>query len=255
MSEHLARHALERLVANDPRDAIAPELRAHLASCEHCTQRFRGIVRARDEYAATRSAARFAADVATRAALREPARSRWQRLRVPAAAMLAIAAAALIAFATTHVHEDRIVYKGPLTQLQFYVKHGEQTRLVVSGDALAAGDQLAFTYSVTQPQHLLLFGIDDAGTITRYFPEPTLAPDAVLPAGVARQLPVGIELDARRGQERLIALFSATPLDEARARDALSAALREARARGGGIADVHDLAVPAAQVSVWFKKP
>lgn len=255
MSEHLARHALERLVANDPRDAIAPELRAHVTSCEHCTQRLRGIERARDAYAATRSAERFAADVLERATVRERPRSRWQRLRIPVAAAAAIAAAALMAITSTPVERDRIIYKGSLTQLQFYVKHDERTHRVLAGDTLAGGDQLAFTYSLTQPQHLLLFGIDDAGTITRYFPEPTLAPNTVLPAGFDRQLPVGIELDARRGQERLIALFSAAPLDEARARDALSAALHAARAHGGGIADVQNLPLPATQVSVWFSKP
>ncbi len=253
MSEHLARHTLERMVANDPRDAIAPELRAHLASCEQCTHRLRGIERARGAYAATRPAERFAAAVAARAAGRAPAKSRWLRLRAPVAA--AIAAAALIAVVVGSRDPNEIRYKGPTAQLQFYVKHDARTRLVSAGDTLAAGDQLAFTYSLTQPQHLLLFGIDDAGTITRYFPEPALAPSTVLPAGVARQLPVGIELDARRGQERLIALFSSTPLDEARARDALGAALRAARERGGGIADVRDLPLPATQVSVWFTKP
>lgn len=253
MSEHLARHTLERLVANDPRDAIAAELRAHVASCDHCTQRLRGIERARDEYMATRSAERFAAEVAARAVVREPQRSRWARLRAPFAT--AIAAAALIAIAVGLRHPNAIRYKGPAAQLQFYVKHDARTRLVSAGDTLVAGDQLAFTYSLTQPQHLLLFGIDDAGTITRYFPEPALAPNAVLPAGIARQLPVGIELDARRGQERLIALFSVTAIDEARARNALSAALHAARAGGGGIVDVHDLPLPAVQISVWFTKP
>jgi hypothetical protein len=260
MSEHLARHVLERLLVDDARDSVPPELRAHLSGCERCSHRMRRLGRARAEYAAARPAARFAQRVAaTAAARREP--SRWLQLRRPSvavtvAAVLAAAIAVLAVQPLAAPHEpDAIRYKGSTVELQVYVRRGAQTRALRAGEALSAGDQLAFAYSLAQPRHLLLFGIDDAGTISRYFPDAALAPNAVLPAGSGRQLPVGIELDARRGQERLVALFSDAALDEARARAALGAALRQARARGRGVAELGELALPAEQVSVWFEKP
>lgn len=259
MSEHLPRHMLERLSADDPRDTVPSDARAHLASCGSCAERLCAIERARTEYAARRPAARFASEVLAQAArtatpAKQPA---WPRLRWPAAA---IAFAALVVLTlrpapAPREREDQIRYKGAPPQLQVYVRHEGETRALRAGEALSEGDQLAFTYTLSQPQHLLLFGIDDEGTISRYFPEPTLAPTAVLPAGSARQLPVGIQLDARRGRERLVALFSAAPIEEAHARAALSAELRALRARGEGIADLSDLSLPATQFSVWFEKP
>ena len=264
MNEHLPRHMLERLLVDDPGDAVPPDGRAHLASCRHCAERLGALARARAEYAALRPAARFASAVlaqtsqtAQTAQSAAPARQpTWQGLRWPAAvALAALAALALRPALSPSERADQIRYKGAPAQLQVYVRHAGETRALRAGEALSEGDQLAFTYTLPQPQHLLLFGIDDEGTISRYFPEPRLAPTAVLPAGSARQLPVGIQLDARRGRERLVALFSATPLEEARARAALSAELRALRARGGGIADLRELSLPATQFSVWFEKP
>jgi hypothetical protein len=102
---------------------------------------------------------------------------------------------------------------------------------------------------------LLLLGIDDAGTITRYFPDGNIVQSSALAAGAGRQLPVGVELDARPGRERLIALFSAAPLDEVSARAALAAAWRTARAQGKDNSQPFQLALPAEQISLWIDKP
>jgi hypothetical protein len=266
MNEHLPRHLLERLSVDDPRDPVPPEPRAHLASCRHCAERLQALESARAEYMALRPAARFASAVwaqqavqaapSARAALPPAKQPVWQRWRWPSAvALAALAILAVRPALAPSERADQIRYKGASAQLQVYVRHAGETRALRTGEALSEGDQLAFTYTLAQPQHLLLFGIDDEGTISRYFPEPTLAPSAVLPAGGARQLPVGIQLDSRRGRERLVALFSATPLEEAHARAALSAELRALRARGAGIAELRELSLPATQFSVWFEKP
>jgi hypothetical protein len=255
----LARHGLERLLVDDPRDAVSTEQRAHAATCERCARGLQTLARARAEYVASRPAERFALAVKARAALPR-SQSRWQQLRWPVAAAAAVALAAVLVTSVRgpslwSAEPAAIRYKGAPAQFQVYVRHGAQTRPLRAGEALAAGDQLAFTYALSRAQHLLLFGIDDAGTIHRYFPEPALAPSTVLAPGGPRQLPVGIELDARRGRERLCALFSATPLDEARAREALQRSFSAARARGRGIADLDALPLPATQISVWFEKP
>jgi len=65
---------------------------------------------------------------------------------------------------------------------------------------------------------------------------------------------VGIELDQRRGEEKLFAFLSRTPPDEGKLRRALTEALARARAERRGLAA---LEVPglADHVSLWFRKP
>jgi hypothetical protein len=112
---------------------------------------------------------------------------------------------------------------------------------------------LAFVYSLDRPRHLLLLGIDDAGTVTRYFPAQGTG-GAPLAASPHAQLPVGIELDARKGEERLYGLFSDSVLDEAEARRALTQALSRARTHGAGIPSMGEVDLPVRAVSVWFRK-
>jgi len=261
MSEHLARHVLERLVADDLRDPVAPAARVHAASCDQCAVGRRAIETARAQYLTSHPAERFAAVVherSQRALPVTPHASRWRKLRWPATALAVACAAALVALVArpdlVAPLRAAIRFRDAPATLQTYLRRGNQTRVLRAGEALHAGDQLAFSYSLRQPQHCLLLGIDDAGSIARYFPETTLAPAAILPAG-AGQLPIGIELDARKGQERLVAFFSATALDEQRARQALHDRFVAARTRGAGVAELDALDLPGYQVSVWFQKP
>jgi hypothetical protein len=143
--------------------------------------------------------------------------------------------------------------------LRVLAKHGDRVVQLSDGDALLPGDELAFEYAIDRPQYVQLLGIDDSGTVTRYFPQ-SGTPDATSPIRVSRraQLPVGIQLDARKGEERLYAVFSDTLLGEAEVRAALMRALESARANGGGIATlppVGGLDLAAQPISIWFRKP
>ncbi|HTU62866.1 MAG TPA: DUF4384 domain-containing protein, partial [Polyangiales bacterium] len=166
----------------------------------------------------------------------------------------AFGALALAVAASLMLRDSAIRYRGASVSLQAYVQGGAGVHALRDGEVLSGGAQLAFAYTLSEPQHLLLFGIDDAGTITRYFPDEDIAEASALPAGAKRQLPVGIELDARRGRERLIALFSSEPLARDAARAALESAWHQMRARGKGISEPIELALPAQQISVWFEK-
>ncbi len=188
----------------------------------------------------------FARQVAARRSEKRQAR-RWFG---PAALFVAAAAALLLVWLRS---EPAIRYKGGHSFQVFVQQHGAP-ELLADGQALAAGDQLAFAYSLSEPRYLLLLSIDDTGEITKYYPVDAASESPLRPAARA-PLSVGVELDAHRGEERLVALFSREPLDEARVRDALRAALQEARAHGPGIANMGALALHAEQTSVWFRKP
>ena len=247
MSEHLPRHLLEAFLFESGHMSRAPELRAHLAACAHCSGRLRNMEDARAAFAREHSASEFARKVM---AAGRPAPRRGYAWAAACGALALVA----LAWALHEPPEAAIRYRGAGVALQAYVQGENGVQALQDGDVLSGGARLAFTYSLNERQHLLLFGIDDTGAITRYFPDGEIVQSSALPAGAKRQLPVGIELDARRGRERLIALFSTRALDHAAARTALESAWRQARARGRGISEPLELALPVKQISLWFDK-
>jgi hypothetical protein len=258
MSDHLPRHRLEQLIADASRPAAPARLRAHLGTCDQCDVRKRALEAARTQYLTEHPAAEFASAVVARAASAPPARVRTLKPPRVFVALAGIAAAAAIALIGVRMREappppPAIRWKGQVS-LQVFARHASATVELHGGEVLAAGDQLAFTYALEHPRYLLLLGIDEDGVITRYFPSDGDKAVA-LAAGRRAQLPVGIELDAQPGVERLYALFSETAPDESAARRALHDAFGQARARGVGVAELGELELPAGQVSVWFRKP
>lgn len=259
MRDHLARHHFETYVADDPNARLAAALRVHVGGCDRCGTRKRAMEASKARFLATHPPPDFARAISERAAAEEaaPKRSRplWRSpmLLVP----LAIAIAAGVAAAFWFAQSPELAEERPSAGVALLViaRHGNQTRPLRDGDALAAGDQLAFEYALVRPQHALLLSIDDAGGIKRYFPAEGATESLLAPTARA-QLPVGVEVDAGKGEERLYAFFSDTELDEAAARAELVRALAATRAiRGGGIPTLDEVDLPAEKVSVWFRKP
>jgi hypothetical protein len=267
MTEHLSRHQLERLIANelgtDARPSTRSDLRAqaHVLGCDVCTTRKRSIETARAQFLALRPAAEFAQAVLVRAgnAPEPPVLDSAPRKRALllglGGSVLAAAAAMLLWLDSPRAPEssETIRLKGT-SSLEVFVKRGELITPIRDGDALAAGDQLGFVYTLSEPRHLLLLGVDERGAITRYYPADG-ASSAPLAAGARVQLPLGVELDAQRGQERVIAFFAQAPLEEARVRSALLAEVERVRRAGRGLAGIETIDVPAQQKSIWFRKP
>jgi len=239
MTEHLSRHELEQVIATEtrtsPRAATRRELKAqaHVLSCDVCTTRRRSIETARARFLELAPADAFVRATLARAA-NAPAPTPLEKRRVGVRAwalgfaMLAAAAAAVLW--TQMPARDAIRLEGTAA-LEVFVKRGSRVELVRDGDALASGDQLGFVYTLSEPRHLLLLGVDEQGGITRYFPaEGAVA--ALLRPGARVQLPLGVELDGQRGRERLIAFFGTAPLDELAVRRALGVELERARREG-----------------------
>jgi hypothetical protein len=245
VTTHPPRHRLEELLAGSLRDA---KLRGHVDACAECTARLSAMNEARAAFVGHRDPTSFARLVADRGGLRKQKTSLLRR----AGFGLAAAAIVLLGARLAMPEPAAVRFKGP-ANLEVFVHRNGQTQPVENGQALAAGDQLAFVYTLAEAQSLLLLSIDESGAVTRYFPSESGA--AVLSPAARAQLPVGIELDAHHGEERLFALFSRAPIDEPRAREALRQALRDARARGVGIAGMTRPELPAQQSSVWFRKP
>jgi len=260
--DHVPRHLLEDLVARpDAPEHEGP--RSHLAGCESCRARRQALEAERARFAAGRDARSFAAAAAERARKLPasvpppaPVRARapvWPRAALALGAC-ALAAGLLLGWLPRPSEPDpnAVRLKGG-ARLELFVKRGSAAVPLRDGAALAPGDRVGFVYSLPAPRHLLLLGIDDTGAITRYFPADGHA-SAALPAGARVQLPVAVELDQHRGQERIVALFSTEPLDETNARVALLSAYPHRSGSALLLTEPPRIDLPAELSGAWFRK-
>jgi hypothetical protein len=254
---HTPRHLLETLaVDQDP--SHAPDARRHVAECEACTSRLAEIARARAEYLAAYPAEDFVRQVAARAERAGRAASTGDRSNVDTGRRrwlgglgglaLAVAGIALYVIPSRQA-PDEIRLKGGVSW-SVVAQRGTRTWAISEGETLKPGDRLAFAYSLSQDRYLVLLGIDDAGTVVQYGPEEA-------PLRLARgqgRVPFAIELDARPGEEQLVALFSQTPVvDVTAAKRALAAAAVTARDQNRNLTAA-DLKLSAEIVTFGFKK-
>ncbi len=101
--------------------------------------------------------------------------------------------------------------KGSGLGLAMYVQHGGEVRRAAPGERVAPGDAVRFAVSTPAPAYVAVLSLDPAGKAWVYFPE---GPRAVrIPAGTEVPLPLGTRLDTTVGEERLLALFCASPVE------------------------------------------
>lgn len=161
-----------------------------------------------------------------------PEKRAWWRWLVPASALAAAAALALVLFRrgdTPAPSEDDIQVKGEEIALLVHVATDSGSRRVSSGDEVMPGDRLRFEVNAPKPGYVAVVGIDGSGALTIYHPGNGTGPIAFDPH--ARLLPGAIRLDATPGDERFFAIYSATPF----AFDVVLPALEENRALPPGV--------------------
>lgn len=177
------------------------ELEQHLAGCVRCAERSSQLEQQRTRV------------VLAPLSLPAPTtQAKVKRLPVAvksAAAAVALAAAALLAFLPAG-RKATVAHKGS-ERLGFFVKRGELVTRGVSGQRVAPGDLLRFTYSTPEPSYLTILSLDGAGQASVYFPDSDRA--LKLPARQDGALPTAVELDSVLGQERVIALFCDAAVD------------------------------------------
>ncbi|HET6332610.1 MAG TPA: DUF4384 domain-containing protein [Polyangiales bacterium] len=257
MMNHLPRHQLERLAAEDPDARVRPVLRVHVAACDLCQTRLRALHAAKSRFLAAYSSSEFARDTFAFAGPLPPARELrdWSReLRVLMyAGLVAVFATAFLWYGHEAAANWVRVQGG--TSFRVFAVHAGRERRLLDGDELTTGDELAFEYSLDRPRHLLLLGVDDTGSIRRYYPPAEAAgSDTLLAASTRSKLPARVALDARVGEERLYALFSDSPVSESDARLGVSRAVGAAWATGRRLEKAPSLELPVQAISVWFRK-
>lgn len=136
--------------------------------------------------------------------------------------------------------------------VEAFCKRGEEVFVVADGAEFLQGDRLRFAYTKDKPGSVLIFGVDDDGTIFPYYEDARLqGMDAQ--AGSKVMLPGSVELDSHHGWERIFALWSSTTVDEEKVRAAVTAGLHTAE---GDIRRLRTLDLEGVeQVSFLLRRP
>ncbi|MEA2695993.1 MAG: hypothetical protein QOI66_264 [Myxococcales bacterium] len=202
---------LDQLVRDELAGEATATARAHLAGCAICRDALARIEECRVQFSEGLAGVRVAPSV------RPPRRRRaW----IAAGGGLLAAAAALLLVGPLRIPTVPWRSKGQ-GHLHLYVARSNTVRPSASGDVVAPGDRLQFTYTLAQERFFALLERDGRGAVNVFFPDGASA--ALLSPGVNVSLPRSTILDDVLGEERLYGLFCQQAVTLQPLRDALSA--------------------------------
>lgn len=224
------------------------ELAVHLGWCGRCQRAVEELASSRREL--FEDDEEKAAAIATRKLLAAVSLRRAERRRRFFFAFLPAALAAACLAVWLRPSAEGVRAKGELA-VELFCKRGEVVFPAKDGGDFFPGDRLRFAYTSSEAGYLVVFGVDDGGSVFPYYPQRNLA-GLELPAGKKVLLPGSIELDAHRGWERTFALWSRTPLDEREIRARVNETLTAA---GGDLRRAARLQINLPQVSHLLRRP
>jgi hypothetical protein len=197
---------LDRWMMGELEATDAETVGSHVASCATCSTAVAGMRGVREEVRA------FPIPLS----LVRPAPRRRVATGAVAGLGLALAASLVLVLRAPPATERP---KGPGLGLAMYVQHGAEVRRAARGETVSPGDAVRFAVSTPTPAYVAVLSVDPAGRASVYFPQATHA--AQVPAGSEVPLPLGTRLDATTGEERVLGLFCASPVELEPIRQAL----------------------------------
>ena len=243
---HASDLLLARILSGDATDAEARATEAHAAGCARCRA---GLEEAR---AARGRFEQFVFPRTLGAVERRVRRRRWLRIFAPL--LVALPAAVAVSIVATRPEvQPEVQAKGAPALLQLFAQRGERVFAVGEGERLQRGDRLRFSVQPGSAAFVTVGSVDGRGNASLYYPSTAVAALRAegRDAGVAGLLPGSIVLDDAPGPERIFALFSPTPLDDAQVRRALAVL---AAAGPDAIRRTRALPLPFAQASILLEK-
>ena len=251
---HLAELTLRRLFAGELEGPSASATREHAQLCADCRAKLKAIEEEQRRFEREVPFERFAAGVERAARLPRPSP---RRLPSWAGPVLSVAALLVV-----------VVAAGPLFRqpARNRLKGGGEVSVVIAGpadgpqraassdpgapEALSPGERVRIGYQAGAHRYLTSVSIDEAGNVTRLYPEQGTSLRAASEPQT-HYLPGSLEFTGR-GAERLIVVLSDEPLEV----DAVaSAATRAYSAAGGKLSHLDSLDVPGEQFHRTFLKP
>lgn len=146
---------------------------------------------------------------------------------------LAVAAATLLIVNLSGTSQDRetFVARGDASLSLEVMVQGRDDAIAAEG-RVQAGDRLMFQVTPREAGHLLVLGVDGAGSVYPWHPPGEGAQSLAVTAGEVVQPSTGLQVDATPGAERIVGLLCAAPIRYAEVRGALASAAALAGAGG-----------------------
>jgi predicted anti-sigma-YlaC factor YlaD len=246
--EGCSRRSLERLLTGELDTEESARVRRHAESCPRCGSALAELER---EAADFKNQVAFESFEAAIEARRHRASMRWLK---PVGLALAAGLAALMLAgplrpAIFESHSGYNNLKGGAA-LELYVGGtGASSRIATSDEKLAPGERIRVGYQAAGKPFVLVLSIDEAGVVTPLYPESGQSVAADSTSGT-HLMPDSLELTGS-GLERVIALFSARPIEVS----AATQAARDEHARARGVAAMGPLSLEAEQSTLVVRKP
>ncbi|MBI3182718.1 MAG: hypothetical protein HYZ28_11325 [Myxococcales bacterium] len=223
---HLSVETIDLLALSSLSPTKEQDARAHLSSCDSCQARLSELEEDKAHFQRF-VFPRTVAKVEERArtwALPDRLRGYW-KMWIPALGMAAAAALVFVTAPSSQTEDEPYIgVKGvslPLFEVVASRPEGSQFQ-VKDGTRLRPKDRIRFVVEPAGARFLLIASKDGQGNVTVYHPYGGQQSAPVQPG--KRELPGSIELDEVLGRERLVAVFSDSPISAERVKDELARA-------------------------------
>lgn len=232
---HLRLHELRRYRLGELDGAPLEGSRRHLESCAQCRARLEAMEEDERAFAASTDFARSSAEILARfETAKEKKRPGWLGLPV----LLRVATASALVLALVLPLTGLFEPKGPGLRtkgeaspiLEMFVRDASGIRRGQDGMTLHAGDSIQFRYRAAGYGYLMIVSVESNGAVSPLYPDAEDQSVPVRPDG-EHLLEGSIVLDDAKGRERILAFFSAAPLES-------SAVAQSIRERVGGGMDL-----------------
>jgi hypothetical protein len=185
------------------------ELMRHLHACEACTTRLQALRNASNSVEIPHS-------VAPTVQVPKPANIQNRRswfVGISAAAAIALAAMVGLRSEIPNQPQSEFRPKGSDITLQVFVHDGDAVHTASTGGTVHPGDRLGFRVTPRQDGFLYVVGFDDEDAYPCWPQDADSPAQHVDASGTAMDLDSAIELDARLGTERIVAVLCDEPAD------------------------------------------
>jgi len=238
--DHPSEKDLLRFHAGDLAKEHEEKIRAHLSSCSECASFLKELDSFKLEFSSTHSRQGILALVKARSEKDTLEKLQWWRsypiltrgllLGTGLASALIIVAVfiPLLHRNTDSEKKASIIVKGPEISLSYLVMENGKPILARPGRILHPKDRIQFRLSAPRGGFVHIVGVDEAGSVTVYFPLPGVKPEPY-PGGSGRPVPGSIILDDTLGKERVFVLFCEDPIPRASLAHKVTNAARDPR--------------------------
>ncbi|MGI5863747.1 MAG: zf-HC2 domain-containing protein [Myxococcales bacterium] len=239
---------LERLFAGELSGQDEEQLRRHVAGCARCGQQLAALEREASNMRRELPFERFEAAVLAKGSRAKPRRRVERALLALAAGLLAVALGGQL-LSSSEGPSGRNALKGGAALELFVGGAGADPRPAKDGESLAPGERIRVGYQASGKRFLIVLSVDEAGAVTPLYPESGTSLPAE-PGPGTHLLPDSLELTGS-GLERIIGLFSDSPLSVAAATEAAARELE----RAGSVERMGSLPLEAEQSGRAVRKP